>query len=196
MSGKTAGKAAIRPAPSVDADHVEAFSGEPAAEEVSEEAFPFGGALAAGPAKVDDLLLAVWPDAERHQNRALQRAGASFAGKHYAVEHQRGVLVAERPAMEGGDRLVEGLGHLADGRSADLLAKHGKQRLAELAGRQAEHEAGKDDAVNLDLPPGIGADHRGRAEAPGARYAKLDIAEPGQQMASVVAVAPVGGLLL
>src|SRR3984893_13509946 len=69
--------------------------------------------------------------------------------------------------------------------------KHRQQRLADLAGRQSEHEAGQDDPVDLGLPAGIGAQHPGWTVAPGPRHAQFDVAERGQQMARVVPVAPV-----
>jgi hypothetical protein len=63
--------------------------------------------------------------------------------------------------------------------------------LAHLAGRQPEHEAGQDGAVDLARAPGVGAQHLGRAVAPGARHAQLDVAQLAQQMPPVMAVAPV-----
>ena len=59
----------------VGTDHLDPVSGEPTTVEIGEELLPRGGALAGGEAEVDDLLLAVGADAERHQDRALQRAG-------------------------------------------------------------------------------------------------------------------------
>ena len=194
--GEDGGKHSQQAGTAVDADDVETtLAGEPALEEVGEETLPFDGALARCQAEVDHLFLAVGTDAEGDQNRSPDGAGAGLAGEHDAVEHQGRILVLERPPVEGGDRLIEGLGHRADGRGADLASEQGKQRLADLPGGQAEHEAGEDDVVDLGLAAGIGADHPGRAEAAGARHTKLDVAEHGQEMALVVAIAPVGGLL-
>ena len=60
-----------------------------------EEPFPRRGALAGRQAEVDDLLLAVGVDAQRHQDGTPQRAGAGLAGQHHAVEHERLVAVGE-----------------------------------------------------------------------------------------------------
>ena len=49
----------------------------------------------------DDLLLAIVPDAKRHQDRAPERTGPSLAGQHHAIEHERLVEVGERASMEG-----------------------------------------------------------------------------------------------
>src|SRR6266403_3771587 len=56
-------------ATAIDADHLEPLASEAAAEEVGEEALPFGGAFAARQAEVDDLLLAVGPKPKRDQHR-------------------------------------------------------------------------------------------------------------------------------
>ena len=70
----------------IDADHLDAFTGQAAAIKVGEEAFPFGGAFALGQAEVDDLLLAVGPQAERHQHRPPEGARPGLAGEHHAVK--------------------------------------------------------------------------------------------------------------
>ncbi len=88
--------------------------------QIGEEAFPFRGAFRAGQAKIDDLLLAVMPQSQGHQDRALERAGAGLAGKHHAVEHQRPVAVGKRAPMERGHRCIERLGDLAHRCSAHL----------------------------------------------------------------------------
>jgi hypothetical protein len=97
--------------------------------------------------------------------------------------------------VEGGHRAIERLGHPAHRGGADLAAEQRQQRLADLAGRQSKHEAGKNDPVDLGLPAGIGAQHPGRAVAPRPRHPQLDVAERGQQMARVVPVAPVRGVV-
>ena len=93
--------------------------------------------------------------------------------------------------MEGGDRPVQGPGDPADGGGRDRAAEQGQQDLADLAGREPQHEAGQNGAVDLGRAPGIAAQHLGRTEAPGARHAERDIAELGQQMARIAAVATV-----
>jgi hypothetical protein len=72
------------------------------------------------------------------------------------------------------------------------LTEDRKQRLADLAHRQPEDEAGQDHAVELLGTPGINAQHGDRRKASGARYRDLDLPQFGQQMPSVEAVAPVG----
>ena len=91
----------------VGTDHLQAVAGELAAVEVGKEALPRGGALAGREVEVDDLLLAVRPDTQRHQDGAFQRAGAGF---------------------------IQGLGNAAHGRGRDLAAEQGQQDLAHLAG--------------------------------------------------------------
>ena len=118
----------------VGTDHLQAVAGEPAAVEVGKEALPRGGALAGREVEVDDLLLAVRPDTQRHQDGAFQRAGAGPARQHHAVEHERLVAVGKRARMEGGDGFIQGLGNAAHGRGRDLAAEPGQQDLAHLAG--------------------------------------------------------------
>ena len=100
-----------------------------------EEALPLGGALAGGEWDVDDLLLAVVADAERHQDRPPERAGAGLAGQDHAVGHQRLAGVLQRPAVEGVDRQIEGPGDPAHRRRRDRTPEQGEQDLADLAGR-------------------------------------------------------------
>ena len=135
------------------------------------------------------------PDAQGHQDGAAQGAGAGPAGQHHAIEHQHLVVVGERPAMEGGDGGIERLGHLAHRRSAHRPAEQRQQRLADLAGRQPQHEAGEDHPVDLRRAPRIGVNDFGRAVAPRARHVELDVAELGEQMPSIGAVAAVGGII-
>ena len=175
----------------IDADRLQALASEAAAVQAGQEALPLGGALAGGEAEVDDLLPAVGPDAERHQDRPPERAGAGLAGEHHAVEHQRLVGVLQRAAVEGRDRRVERPGDPADGRGRDRAAEQAQQDLADLAGRQPQHEAGQDRPVDLRRAPCIAPQNPGRAEAPGARHVELDVAELAQQAAPVAAVAPV-----
>jgi hypothetical protein len=59
----------------IDADHVEALAGQPAAVEVGEEAFPRGAAFAVGQTEVDDLLLAVRPQPQGDRARAAECVG-------------------------------------------------------------------------------------------------------------------------
>ena len=89
------------------------------------------------------------PDPERHQNGAPQRTGTGPARQHDAIEHERLVVVGERACMEGCHRRIQGLGDAAYGRGRDRAAQQGQQDLAHLAGTEAEHEAGQDDAVDL-----------------------------------------------
>ena len=118
----------------VGADHLDRLSGEPAAVQVGEEAFSRRGALAGRQAEVDDLLLAVRSDAERHQDRAPERAGAGLAGEHHAVEHEHGVDVLQRPAVEGGDGGIQGLGDAAHRGRADAPAEDRHERSGHPAG--------------------------------------------------------------
>ncbi len=145
-----------------------------------------------GQAEVDDLLLAVGPQAKGDQHRPPDRAGTGASGEHDTIQHQDTVRLFERPGMEGGDHPIELLGDLADRRRADRPAKDRQQGLADLAGRQPEDKARQDHAVDLLGAPGIGAYHRERREPAGARHQELDVAKLGQQMARVGAVAPVG----
>ncbi len=69
--------------------------------------------------------------------------------------------------MKRGHRLVEGLGHRADRGRAHRTAEQREQDFTDLAGREAQDEAGQDRAVDLDTAPGISLQHLGRAEAPG-----------------------------
>ena len=82
--------------------------------------------------------------------------------------------VLERPAVEGGDRGIELPGHGAHRGRADRPAEDRQQRDRHLAGREAEHEAGEDHAVDVLGAPGIGAHHPERAEGPRARHRQLD----------------------
>ena len=94
--------------------------------------------------------------------------------------------------MEGGHRRIQRLGDLAHCRGAHRAAEHGKQRLAHLAGRQAEHEAGKDHPVDLPRATRIGADDLDRAVASGPWNVKLDIAELGQKVPPIIAITAIG----
>ena len=58
--------------------------------------------------------------------------------------------------------------------------------------RKPEDETGHDHAVELLGTPRVGTQHTNRREAAGARHQQLDLAQLGQQMPSVRAVAPVG----
>ena len=93
--------------------------------------------------------------------------------------------------MKGRYLVVQQLGDLADRGGADPLAQDGHQRFADLAGRQPECEAGQDQAVDVALAAGVGLQHGHRAEAPSARHAQLEVAERGQEVAPIGAVAPV-----
>ena len=106
-----------------------------------------------GFSSADDPSRLVSGNAERHQDRAPERAGAGLARQHHAVEHRRLVVTGERAGMEGGDRLIQGLGDPAHGRGLDGSPKQGQQNLALLAGAEPEHEAGQDDAVDLGPAP-------------------------------------------
>ncbi len=119
QGGKQAG-------PAVDADHLDARAFQPAAVEIAEKELPLCGALAGRQAVVDDLLLAVRAQAQRHQHRPAQRAHAGLAAQDHAIEHQDPILVLQGPAMERGDRGVEGLGDLAHRGGADPPAEDGQ----------------------------------------------------------------------
>ena len=175
----------------VGADHLERLSSQGAAVQIGEEEFPLGGAFAGCQAIVDDLLPAIGPEAEGHQDRPLERTGAGLAGQHHAVEHERLVAVLQGPAVEGRDRSIQGLGDPAHGGGADRSAEQGQQDLADLAGTEPEHEASQDGAADLGRAPGIAPEHRTRAEPLGARHRELDITQLAHQMTSVAAVAAV-----
>ena len=134
IDGRQGGAEALA---AVGADHLQALAAEAATVEAGQEALPFGGALAACQMEVDDLLLAVGADAERHQHRPFESAGAGLAGQHHAVEHERLVGRGERACMEGGAGGVQGLGNPADGSGRDAAPEQGEQDLAHLAGAEA-----------------------------------------------------------
>ena len=117
--------------------------------------------------------------------------GPGLTGEHHAVEHELAIAGLEGTGVEARHRSIEGLRHLAHRRGADPLPQDRKQRLAHFAGRQPEHEAGEDHAVDLGFPPGVGAQHRAGAEGPRARHAELDGAERRQKTPSVAAVAAI-----
>ena len=167
----------------------------PAAIEIGEELLPFGGAFARRQAEIDDLLLAVVAQPQGHENRPAQRAGAGLAGEHDAVEHQSLVAVLQRPPMERGHRGIQRLGDLAHRCGAHRTSEQGKQCLSHLAGRQPEHEAGKDDPVDLARAPRIGADDLNRAVAPGPGNVEFNVAEFGQKMPSIVPIAAVRSVI-
>jgi hypothetical protein len=58
----------------IDADHLELICDRAAADEVAEEAFPLGRALARDQAEVDDLLPIIGTQAESNQHRPAARA--------------------------------------------------------------------------------------------------------------------------
>lgn len=97
--------------------------------------------------------------------------------------------------VEGGYRRIERLGDPAHRLGADRSAQDCQQRLAHFASGQPKHEAGQDHAVDLGRAPGVGAQHLDRREASRARDAKLDVAQRRQQMAPIMAIAPVGRVL-
>ena len=72
----------------VDADHLEPRAFETAAEEIGQEQLPLSRALGHRQAVIDDLLFAIGPQAQGHQDGAAERAHAGLAGQHHAVEHQ------------------------------------------------------------------------------------------------------------
>jgi hypothetical protein len=94
--------------------------------------------------------------------------------------------------VERCDRAIQLLGHGAHGGGTDRPAEHRQQGSRDLAGREPEHEAGEDHAIDVLGAPDVGLDHLERAEAPGARHVELDHAELNEQPARVTAVAPVG----
>jgi hypothetical protein len=97
--------------------------------------------------------------------------------------------------MERRHRRVERLGDFADRAGADRAPEQGQQDLADLARREAEDEAGQDGAVDLGRTPCIGLEHPLGAEAPCPRHFELDVAEFGQQMAPITAIAAIRRLL-
>ena len=192
MSGKAVGKAASRPEPPSTQQHLQALAGQAAADQIAQEQLPLGGALGAGQAEVDDLLLAVGAQAERDQHGPRQRAGAGLAPEHHAIQEQHPVLILQRPAMERGHRGIELLGHGAHGRRAERPTKRRQQGDRDLAGREPEHETGQDHAIDLVGTAGVGPHHLERAERAGARHRQLDLAELGQQVAVIAAIATIG----
>ena len=68
--------------------------------------------------------------------------------EHHAVEHEGLVAVGGGAAVESGDG-VQCPGNAADGGARDRAPEQGRPDLADPAGRRAEHEAGKDDPVDL-----------------------------------------------
>ena len=96
--------------------------------------------------------------------------------------------------MKGGHHAVELLGNGAHCCRADRPPEDRQQRLAHLAYRQPENKTGQDHTIELFGAPRIGAQHRDRRKAPGAWHRQFDVAELGQQMPPVAAVAPVGGV--
>lgn len=132
------------------------------------------------------------PEAERHQHWPADGAGAGPAGEHDPVEHQHAIALPQRPGMEGGNHRIELLGHRADRGRTDRPAEHRQQRLRDLAHRQTKDKAGQDHAVDLLGTARISAQHADRREAAGARYRQLDVAQLGQQMSPIAAIAPVG----
>jgi hypothetical protein len=65
--------------------------------------------------------------------------------------------------------------------------------VATLRGRQPEGEAGEDHAVEVRRAPGIGPHHLERTEGAGARHGELEVAEFGEQVTAIAAVAAIGG---
>jgi hypothetical protein len=94
--------------------------------------------------------------------------------------------------MEGGHGGVELLGHGAHGRRADRPTQDRQERARHLAGREPEHEAGQDHAIDVSGAAGIGPHHLERAAGPRARHVQLDHAELGQQVTAIAAVAAIG----
>lgn len=176
----------------IDTDHLEPRAGEAAAIEIGEKLLPLRRTLARGQAVIDDLLLAIRAEAEGHQHRPPDRPGAGLARKHHAVEHEDGVLVLERAAVERCHGGIEDLGDFTDCCGADPPAEHRQQSARDLARGEPQHEARQDHAIDVSGAPGIGAHHGERAVAPRARHAELDVAQLGQQVAGVRPVAPIG----
>jgi hypothetical protein len=57
----------------IHADHIKCLAGQTATKQIAQEALPFGCALRARQAEVDNLFLAVGPQPQRHQNWLPQR---------------------------------------------------------------------------------------------------------------------------
>ena len=57
--GERRGQGGEQARAAIDAEHLETLAGQPAAHQIAQELLPLGGALGAGQAEVDDLLLAI-----------------------------------------------------------------------------------------------------------------------------------------
>ena len=167
--GKAVGRAARRPEPPSTHSISRRWPVEATPDQIAEKELPFGGALGGRETEVDDLLAAVGAQAQGHQHRPGQRAGAGLALEHDAIQDQHPIVVLQRPLVEGGHGGIELLGHPADRARADRLPKDRQQRPGHLARRQAEHEAGEDQAIDMVGTAGVGAHHLEGAEIPGAR---------------------------
>jgi hypothetical protein len=87
--------------------------------------------------------------------------------------------------MKSSNHRIELLGNRAHRRWADRPSQDRQQRLADLADRKSQHETGQDHAVELLGTSRIGAKHRDRRKAAGARHRQLDLTQLAQQMPPV-----------
>jgi hypothetical protein len=149
--------------------------------EVGEELHPFGGAFAGRQAEVDDLLFAISPQPKATTTGlrrarvpiSRERAMPSSVGalERFCNGHRRNAVTAQSSVW----RLGSPPRH-------SRAAEQGQQRLAHLADRRAEQEAGEHRLGNLARAARIAANELERAIAAGPRKMQLDIAEFGQRM--------------
>jgi hypothetical protein len=93
--------------------------------------------------------------------------------------------------MERGHGGIELFGHLAHGGRTARPAEDREQRCCHFAGGQPQDETRQDHAVDVVGAPGVGAHHLERAEGPGAWHGEFEVAELGQQVAAIAAIASV-----
>lgn len=80
----------------IQTDHLATVAGGTTAVEVGEESLPLGGAVADDETELDDLLLAVRPNAEHHQDREAERVRNGLAREHDPTDGERLVAYYQR----------------------------------------------------------------------------------------------------
>lgn len=95
------------------------------------------------------------------------------------------------PAVERRHGGIQLPGDGAHRGGTDRPAQDGQQGGRHLAGREAEQKAGEDHAIDVLGAPRIGTHDLERAEGPGTRHRQLEVAELGQQVAVITAVAAI-----